>query len=178
MRSAALTSLLLSACNPGDLPGREVGTFRVSARLDENGCGPSAQASVSVEFDVEIRRDGDRGYWIPQGQAPVSGVLDERGAFLFQVASRVAVREEDPAAGLAACTMDRFDEVRGTVTVASDADASAVAPGRLLAEETLSIGATSGSDCSDRIGLGEGQFIGLPCQIRYGLEGDELASPE
>ncbi len=177
MRILVLISFALIGCDQGDLPGDAVGTYRVAARLEENGCGPSTPASVSAEFDVEIRREGETGFWIPQGQPPVTGVLDDRGIFLFQVAARLVVREEDPVLGLAACVLDRIDEVRGTVTVADEADASAAPDGRLLGEQTLSVAAASGADCSDRIGLAEGQFLGLPCQIRYALEGDELASP-
>lgn len=152
------------------------------ARIESNTCGPGAvQAPGSAEFEVEIRRQGETGWWIPEGLAPVMGVLDDRGTFEFAVSGQIAVRAEDPVQGLAPCSLDKVDEVRGTI-VQGPADEADAAPeggaATLAAEEALSFGATSGSDCSDQLGVGTGQFLALPCQVRYSLEGAELVRPE
>jgi hypothetical protein len=163
--------LFVAACETPGPPGDRVGEFRISARLDSNGCGPSAvQATQSAEFDVDLRREGEAGWWIPDGQAPVPGEVDESGAFRFEIRGQTAVREEDPTQGLAACTLDHVDEVRGFVSGGEDAGPAA----SLAGEESLSFAASAGSDCSDQLGLGTGQFLALPCQVRYVLEGNAL----
>lgn len=57
---------------------------------------------------------------------------------------------------------------------ASDAgasDASASGPPAFTASETVGWAVVPGADCRDLIGVGSGQFIQLPCEQRWSLEG-------
>ena len=161
MRSRLLPVLALScplvAC--GELPGKEVGTYAVHSTLDETTCGPSV-GSPERQFEVQIRRDGEVGYWIGPTQVPIQGRIDEEGKFTFRTNEQVLVREGDEATGLAPCAMDQIDLAEGT------ADAG------LSGTEHMWIGTTSGADCRDQIGLMPGQFIELPCEMSFTLAGE------
>lgn len=143
----------------GELPGKEVGTYQVLATLEESTCGPSV-GDEERAFDVQIRRDGQVGYWIGPSQVPVQGRIDEEGNFTFRTSEQILVREGDDSIGLAPCMMDQVDLAEGT------ADAG------LSGSEHLWIGSTSGADCRDQVGLMPGQFIALPCEMSFTLAGE------
>lgn len=161
MRLACLVSLMIVALGalgcPSEYPGEPVGTYAVTAAVGESSCGPGIGGSGPLEFEVEIRRDGEVGYWIgPDGLARV-GRIDEQGTYRFKLEQRIQVRAGD--AQTAPCVMDQVDEVTGT------------AAGSLIGTEALAIAVTAGADCSDQMGITTGKFLALPCEIRWELEG-------
>lgn len=164
MRRTSLLVLVLSIGACGELPGKEVGTYDVVATMGESTCGPSVGAPER-QFGVQIRRDGEVGYWIGPTQIPIQGRIDEDGNFTFRTNDQVMVRQGDESIGLAPCVMDQIDIAEGTV---DESD--------LQGSETLWIGASSYADCRDQVGLMPGQFIELPCQMQFTLDAD--AQPE
>lgn len=149
--------LFLSAC--GELPGKEVGTYDVLATMDESTCGPNVGAEER-SFDVQIRRDGGRGWWIGPSETPIEGRIDDEGNFSFRTNEQVLVREGNDAVGLAPCVMEQMDLAEGTAET------------ELAGSEHLWVGVTSGADCRDQVGLMPGQFIELPCEMSFTLSGD------
>ena len=154
---------LLGGC--ADLPGQEVGSWEVAATLDETTCGPSV-GQPNRRFAVQIRRDGQTGYWIGPAQVPIEGRIDEEGNFTFRTDEQVLVRQGDESVGIAPCVMDQVDIAEGR------------AAGSLDATETLWIGASSGADCSDQVGLMPGQFLELPCRMSFTLLGEVPVTDE
>lgn len=156
---AGLLAVLGSLAGCAELPGKEVGRWDITATLEETTCGPSIGEQVR-QFEVAIRRDGQRGWWIGPAQTPVEGTIDDEGNFAFRTNDQVLVRQGDTATGIAPCVMDQVDIAEGR------------AEGSLDATETMWIGSSSGADCSDQVGLMPGQFAVLPCQMTYALVGD------
>ena len=145
----------LAGC--ADLPGDEVGHWQITATMGETTCGPSVGQSER-QFEVQIRRDGETGWWIGPAQVPIQGRIDDDGNFTFRTNEQVLVREG--TAGIAPCVMDQVDIAEGR------------AEGSLDAMENMWVGASSGADCSDQVGLMPGQFAVLPCQMTFALVGE------
>lgn len=148
-----------------ELPGKEVGSWAVTATMDETTCGPSIGQQERT-FEAAIRKDGEVGWWIGPGQVPIEGRIDDEGNFTFRTNEQILVREGDTATGIAPCVMDQVDIAEGR------------AAGSLEATEEMWIGTSSGADCSDQIGLMPGQFSELPCQMTFTLVGEAPVSEE
>jgi hypothetical protein len=159
----SVVGMLLAGC--GELPGQEVGTYSVVATMEESTCGPSVGAEER-EFDVQIRRDGEVGYWIGPTEIPIEGRIDDDGNFTFRTNDQILVREGDETTGIAPCVMDQIDVAEGTA--GTDLEGS----------ETLWIGASSYADCRDQVGLMPGQFIELPCEMEFTLRAEAQTPSE
>jgi hypothetical protein len=69
----------------------------------------------------------------------------------------------------AANPMDVFD---ASIDLVADASAFGDAgPATIAATETIVYGPAANADCRDSIGVGQGQFLTLPCQITYAMSG-------
>lgn len=146
----------LAGC-PTEYPGEPVGTYAVTASLGESSCGPGIGDAGPRQFEVELRRDGEVGYWIGLDGVARVGRIDEQGAYSFRLEQRIQVRAGD--AQTTPCLMDQVDVVSGT------------ASSSLTGTEALAIAVTPGADCSDQMGITTGKFLSLPCEIRWELEG-------
>jgi hypothetical protein len=177
-----------------------MGTFEVHALMMTNTCGPQA-VSIPAALQYQARLGYNRGVasWeLPQSRISATGSwTDVPPSFRFTNDTYRTVREAVPVYGLAACVMHRFDVIEGTLSgslhdlaaeaaaldanpmdgldateqlVPDDAGTDA-GPASIAATETIAYGPSAGSDCRDAIGVGQGQFLTLPCQITYAMNG-------
>ncbi|HTV25508.1 MAG TPA: hypothetical protein VMG12_42725 [Polyangiaceae bacterium] len=109
--------LLLLGC--GELPGTEVGTYRVTMKLEENTCGESAVHLLDGHrYSVQLRSDEKHGYWRIPGQPPLEGSYD---APRFSFESTGVVATEGPDAGPRGCALRQLDRLTGELTGLADA---------------------------------------------------------
>lgn len=176
-------ALLATACNV-DLPGEEVGTYKVRMSLRENTCGANAvHLQDNHSYTAQLRADAPQGYWRLPGQQPIVGRYED-GDFEFTFESAVA--SSAPDAG-AYCQLVQTEKLAGSVALPRTKDAGAdAAPAAedasvasdavpLQAEHVLTISAAPGTDCSAALAP-VGPFLHLPCTLRYALTGTEAKS--
>lgn len=147
-----------------ELPGELVGSFEVRGLLDSNGCGEQAvPAFESFQVGVEVREDADgRAYWVRDDSPTVQGVATEAGrVYSFRADGRISTAVPN-------CVLSQVERV--SVELA-EAKSDTVAM-TLAGENTVDIGATSGSDCRALLAAFGGPFLALPCTLRYTLESD------
>ncbi len=109
--------LLVLAC--GELPGTEVGTYRVTMKLEENTCGESAVHLLDGHrYSAQLRSDEKHGYWRIPGQPPLEGSYD---APSFSFESTGVVANEGPDAGPRGCSLRQRDRLTGELTRLPDA---------------------------------------------------------
>ncbi|MBI2896860.1 MAG: hypothetical protein HYY06_25100 [Deltaproteobacteria bacterium] len=150
-------ALVLVGC-PSEYPGEPVGTYSVTASLDESTCGPGVEGPEARDFEVELRRDGEVGYWIRPDGVLWMGTIDDQGTYRFRIEQTIQVRAGNEQ--VAPCVMEQVDEISGA------------AAGSFSGTEALAIAASAGADCADQMGITSGKFLDLPCQMRWDLEGD------
>ncbi len=195
-----LLAIVLAGCGEPAPPHGHVGTFDVRANMMINSCGPQS-VSIAAHLQYEARLGYDRGVatWeLTQSRVSATGLWTEvPPSFRFTHESYSTLRAADSRYGLAACVMRRYDLIEGTLSGAlrdlslqpldaaiSEAglDATAMDGGDLAtgsdggtttfgATETIAYGVAEGADCRDFIGVGSGQFLTLPCQITYAMDG-------
>lgn len=111
---AALT--VVSACEPS-YPGVPLGTYGVVETLDANTCGAGLPVLATVTFDVELRASGAVGYWRMPASGPIAGSYREAdGAFEFRSTIATVAWAADLPNGIAGCTLEQRETIRGTVT--------------------------------------------------------------
>lgn len=192
-------ALALLGCQPGELPGTPVGTYDIVGELVENTCGTAAlPAREPLQFSVELRDLGGAGIWIVGEPPGFSGTYSDRGEFRFTRQSQyVAIAPssetnepeevedfftQEPASRTTTttpgCTLTIRETIDGRAmrTIDSQRDAGvALAPGAdaadLLADNTIEIAPTGGSDCLRALQAGGGPFVDLPCAAHYELAG-------
>jgi hypothetical protein len=190
--AGALFGVLLAGC-PAEPKGEELGTYRVTMRLSEDTCG---QGAVLLQdghrYTVQLRAEGDHGYWRIPGQTPLEGSY-EGARFDFRYQSAVA--RSAPDAG-SFCQLIQTEKLIGAVAVAEDVldagvDASALAKAAdgeeeeedeessydedgplpsegLVGEHLFTIEPAAGTDCREALSP-RGPFAKLPCVVRYDL---------
>lgn len=192
--SAAVLLLALAGCSDffGDkdskTPGEPIGTYKLSASVDDaSTCAELAAAAPRPwSFDVQLRHDGEKGYFIA-GAGSVTGSLDTtKGTFNFQSTSSLFIHGVDKAKGLGACTMIRTDTFSGTFAGAPTTD-----DGSKSLTGSLRYGyvVAPGSDCRDLVTGGlasadplsvydpdstayqQAAFSTLPCYVRFDVMG-------
>jgi hypothetical protein len=184
-----LASLSLGASGCTKPPGDAIGTYRVEMTLTENTCGSEAVATEDGQtYKVQLRANGDRGYWRLPGQPPLEGSYDD-GKFEFDYSSVVA--NSSPDAG-PFCQLVQTEVRSGSVTLTStqgsaadagaDIDASEALPTAdvdagpaLVGTHVLTISAASGTDCSAALPP-RGAYQALPCTVSYTLSGSPTHS--
>jgi hypothetical protein len=177
---------LLAACNT--VQGKEVGTYQVEMRLEENTCGPEAlYTEDGKHYRVQLRAEGATGYWRVAGEKPLQGSYDA-GRFKFTYESVVASSPDDAATF---CQLAQSELLSGAVALYPDAgagdaglqdagvsvagDAGAPPVSGLQAELVYTISPVSGTDCSDALPP-IGKYQKLPCEVRYKLIGTPIES--
>lgn len=150
-------------------PGDQLGSFLVTAILDDSSCGPGALGSTDKwEFSVKLSHDGDALYWLNGKEAIVGSLAADGVTFSFD--TKVAVPAVPPGKGQIGCTMMRVDRASGKLSNPEDATEF---EGNLDYEFTP----TPESDCSPLVGV-EGGFSSLPCEMHYSMKAARTAAPE
>jgi len=193
-----LLALAASACQakpPGDL----VGDYAITAELMENTCGDAAlPLADSLEYRVQVRRDGRTAYWMigspPGNQGVYSGgdVRFERQEHFMVDDESEAVDPElseldpialygydpfDPTAepddGESFCTLIVRESIDATVLLedGTDADDDALA---IEGTNTIEMSATRDSECARVLEASGGPFEQLPCAAEYQISGTLL----
>jgi hypothetical protein len=178
--AASGCSSFLGDKDPHD-PGAPVGIYHLVATVDTaSSCAEAVAAAPKPwNFDVTIRRDGQTGYWIVNGQ-PLSGTIDDKGAINFNASFPTLVHDVDKKRELGACTIIRTDSFAGTF-----AGAPSTANGLASFTGTLrySYAVQSGSDCRDVVGpVAEERpspmFGTLPCDVHFAVTATKFADPK
>jgi hypothetical protein len=194
-----------SACLQGSSPGTLVGKYAVRGVLVENTCGQSALPAVNpLTFVVELREDQGVGYWVPDKAPRNTGSLSQDGSFRFTVgqtqvisqgAPGQATQNLQPSDFLASpdtnfdlkqttCAVTTTQTIVGSLQRKQAADGGIVisaapdggALGDLIAESTIAVAPSAGSDCNSALAALGGNYVALPCQARYELQGQLATS--
>lgn len=174
---AVAFAVLSSGCadyfgNTKERVGESVGLYQIEANADmASTCTEIINAAPRPwKFEVSLRREGTKGYWI-SGSEPIEGTIDGKGQLFFKQTIPVAVHGVDKVNGIGACTILRTDDFSGTL-----AGAPTSADGKLTFTGTLrySYQVQPGSDCRDVVGAQtEGRttplFSVLPCDARFAV---------
>ncbi len=172
---ALCASSLAAGCDLLKPVGDDIGTYRVTMKLEENTCGPSAvHVQDGQMYKVQLRADGARGYWRLPGQPSIEGRYDD-GEFQFGFNS-VAVQSPEDAEIVCQILQDevltgRVDISDADAGVERDAGASADDDEALTGEHVLTLREAEGTDCSAALTSAGGGFEKLPCTVRYSLTG-------
>ncbi len=183
-----LLALGIAAAGCAEPAGEEIGSYRVTMSLASNTCGPAAvNLQDGRRYTVQLRADGEQGFWRLPGQPPLMGSYGE-GSFKFTYSSLVA--RSAPDAGTF-CQLVQDEELVGAVAGADDEDAGAAgsaksiapkgeeefaAPAQgLVGRHVFHIKAAAGTDCRDALPP-EGPFERLPCTVSYDLIGSPTDS--
>ncbi len=162
-------------------PGDPVGVYHLTADVDPaSTCAEAAAAAPRPwVFDVTLRRDGQRGYWIAS-DTPVEGKIDDKGAIAFHSVSRVTVHGPDKAKELGTCVIVRTDDFSGALSGAPDSAAGVKSfSGTLKYAYTVE----AGSDCRDVVGPPEADrtspmFSLIPCEVRFAVTATRTGDPK
>lgn len=159
--ACALVASVVAACTGTDRtrPGTAVGTFTVTAALEEDDCG---DAPDPWSFAIELRRDRSSLYWV-QGGVPIEGSLDANRSATLASTTQVEARAADRKAGVEACVLVREDSM--VVTLGTDP------VDRFTGSLTYRFRAEEGSDCLGVVGQAPGAPRRVPCTVRYRLDG-------
>jgi hypothetical protein len=191
MRWGIVSALVvLAGCDLGN-PGDLVGEMTVTASLRENNCG-TAVGTVPTTADTHVKLYERAGVLTWMGSlGTFVAEIDEEGNFVFRSSGSQVLRAEQPdgyGGVLAACTVNAAEEIRGKLVrrVTTDADAAdgtaepadggetePAPPASVTATDTLQVAPTSGSNCSDFVGVSSGLFQALPCRVILDLSGSE-----
>jgi hypothetical protein len=173
-------SSVLGNKDPHD-PGEPVGIYHLSATVDTSSTCAEAVAAAPKpwNFDVTLRRDGQTGYWIVNGQ-PLGGTMSDKGALEFSASFPTKVHDVDKRLGVGACTIVRTDSFSGAL-----AGPPTTANGVASFTGTLrySYAVEAGSDCRDVVGpVAEERpsplFAVLPCDVHFAVTATKFDVPK
>jgi hypothetical protein len=195
---AMAVAVLSIACNESTPTGTLVGIYTVQGVLIENSCGQSALPAVTpLKFDVQIREDGGIGYWSRAKQAASTGSLNSRGEFRFSTSSTKVVSSGQPGQlqpsnftslqpdfdlQQRTCALTVRETITGSVRRRNAADGGAIielsqgdaavsSSNDLDAEHVIEVTPSAGSDCNLALTAFGGNYLVLPCNARYVLQG-------
>lgn len=169
----ASCALLLFGCTDVSLSERveavadgvvkELGSFKVQARLTGSSCGPEVpNPEESAGFEVRLTQRGNELSW-KTGLSGFEGTIDT-GAGDFSVGSETALEVTPEGDGDSECVLLRKNQASGNIERAEDQVEGF--------DGDLSFGFTipDGIDCSalQEIGAGIERF---PCEMKYALQG-------
>jgi hypothetical protein len=147
------------AKQPGDL----LGTYDVSAKLEQSTCGSGALGSVeSWRFQVKLSRFENDLYWLNGREAIVGSIENDGRTFSFD--SRVDVDIPPEESGDAECRIRREDSATGKLS-ADGVDVEA-----FEGELSFRYGIISDASCEGFL-LTPGAPARLPCTIGYTMAG-------
>jgi hypothetical protein len=191
--------VLLSACAGSSAPGTLVGKYEIRGVLVENTCGSSGLPAVNpLEFRVELREDDGLGYWAQTKSARNTGRISADGTFQFTVSQTQVLSDTTSAKTLepgdfAGATTADFDLQRktcavsivetiegsllrrqdssGRIVTSTSASSSSAGASDLVADDTIEVTPSAGSDCNSQLAALGGNYLVLPCQATYQLRG-------
>ncbi len=182
---ALATVPFVLACRPSTThsSGDSLGTYAVQGTLVENGCGLALEAPSTVEFRVELSRNGTSLTWRMPGAPPVPGSLTAEGVLQLRTSTPVELWPADPENGIVGCTVSRIETIDGTMSLsgaprdAAAQDDAGASMGDAGVRSVASFEATSrteivpvvGTVCSPALLVNGGNFPTLPCTVRYEL---------
>lgn len=142
-------------------PGDALGTFHLTAKQTQNGCGEGALgAPASWEFDVKLAWGEGQLFWNSGGDVLVGTLSEDRRSFEIATTVLMDMRtEEDP--GKPPCSIQRVDVAKGTLELSEDAVTSF---GGTL---SYAFDPTVDSDCTDLLGPETPVLAALPCSMVY-----------
>ncbi len=153
-------------------PGDSIGVYKLQASADMGStCTEIINAAPRPwNFDVTLRREGEKAYWV-SGGSPIEGTIDPKGQLFFKQTTSVPVHGVDKVNGIGACNILRTDDFVGSL-----AGAPTTTDGIQTFTGTLrySYQVEPGSDCRDVVGLQTEDrknplFAVLPCDARFGV---------
>jgi hypothetical protein len=174
----ALLLVGLTACSQSlkeNEPGKALGAYALSADADmTSSCIELLNASPRPwTFDVTLRRDGTKGYWITKGNGPIEGTIDGKGTVSFKQTTPITVHGPDKVRELGTCVVNKTDEFVGALAGPPDTTTGVASFTGTL---RYSYEIAAGADCRDIVGTdGTGadpslpHFSTLPCDIRYAV---------
>ena len=161
--------------------GEPVGLYALSAEADmTSSCTEIINTAPRPwTFEVTLRRDGDKGYWV-SGADPIIGTIADSGKLSFKRTLRVPVRAADKRRELGPCTILRTDDFAGTLAGSPDSET-----GKATFTGTLrySYQIEPGSDCRDQVGSPGPEnpsptFAVLPCDARFAVTATRTGDPK
>lgn len=168
-------SLTLSSCFLFEQSSSEnLGHIHVSAILVADTCGPGVVSSgSSMAYDIELQRNGSAITWIGPGGSR-SGTMTDDENFCIELSANWNERESDPWLGDPGCEMVHLEQLCGTLEFEDQETDEETGPivARITATHEAYVSGTQGSDCSDQIGITEGLYLSLPCQVVYEITGE------
>jgi hypothetical protein len=161
--------------------GEPVGLYALSADADMTStCTEIINGAPRPwTFDVTLRRDDTKGFWISGGD-PIEGTIDASGKLSFKRTLRVPVRAADKRLELGPCTILRTDDFAGALAGAPTTDS-----GKATFTGTLrySYQIEPGSDCRDIVGSPGPEnpspmFAVLPFDARVAVSATRTGDPK
>jgi hypothetical protein len=165
--AGALAVLAAGCGNP--LPGTLLGTYRVDATAQANGCGLGAPARE--QFDVELS-EATMGttttlYWswlkdMPIASGTLAAVSGSDPTLQASLTASQSANVDGTDAGPGPCTMDRADSLVVTLGTGTP-------PRSFTGTLSYTFSAASGADCTDQLAAAGGAYAALPCAVSYAL---------
>lgn len=161
------------------LPGDGIGVYKLEATIDATSTCTELLASAPRPwvFDVTLRRDHAKAYWMASAEAIDGSIDDGKGAMTFHSTSQTDVHGVDKKRQVGACSIVRTDDFTGAFAGPTSA-ATPTAPATSIASFTGTLHYTyaiaAGSDCSDVVGVASAErptpiFAALPCQAHFAV---------
>jgi hypothetical protein len=168
----------LGGCLAQDLEGEPVASFELVGTLDENTCG-SLAVNVPDPWTRTARLSKTKDglfLWTEASGVVSTGSQTTSGEYRFRgVSTSQLIESTQTQPG---CQVRLDDDLRFTLSgdLAADGGAQAGADAgaglTLTGTQTTVITIVSGSDCTRALNGHGGNFLKLPCQFAYELEGD------
>jgi hypothetical protein len=147
-----------------------LGRVAVSASLSIDTCGPgTVSAGPSLEYEVNLERQGSTLMWNgPSGR--FTGTLSGDDRFCIELDRGWHVRDADPWLEDPGCDMSQIERLCGTI-VTEEREDGAEEVASLTARHEVFVSSNPGSNCVELVGITQGQYLTLPCQVIYEMTG-------
>lgn len=153
---------MTAACASSPLPGKLLGTYKVQASPQSNGCGSALGVPDPWTFDVQISESGSTLYWSwLDGTPPLSNTLSSTQSVTLTTSESGDV-DTTADGGAGPCTMQRSDTVALTL-------GSGTPPSTFQGSIQYVFSAASGAVCTDQLSASGGSYAMLPCTVILGM---------
>lgn len=156
--------------------GDSLGRVEVNALLVTDTCGPgTVSAGPSLHYEVEVQRQGSSLTWVgPSGR--FTGTLSGDDEFCIELNRSWHVRDPDPWLDDPGCDMSQIERLCGTIEteVLDEGGVESEQITSLTARHEVFVSYNLGSNCTNLVGITEGQYLTLPCQVVYDMTGTPL----
>lgn len=154
---AVLVVASAAGCSDSPLPGRLLGTYKVTGQSASNTCGLGAPSPWV--FSVQLSEQGSTLYWSFQDGSPLlSGTLGPESQVSLR--SSGSANADSTDAGLGPCTLERDADLELAL-------ASGSPPPSFGGTVTYAFTPATGARCGDQLAGSGGQFAALPCTVKY-----------